>query len=109
MGVIPKSFQCGPYTVSVLIVSKGQMEAAQTEPLKEGEDAPLGLWTRDDHTIRVQKVRKGYTPTAQLHTFWHEFMHAVLELMAHDDLSTDEQFVDRMGLALCQAHLSFEI
>ena len=104
---IPSSFTLGPQTITVKVVTKAQMLRQLKEPLAEDEDVPLGLWKRDCLTIWVQQPRRGFTEAAQAHTFWHEFTHAMLELMSYDTLSADEQFVDRVGWMLLQASQSF--
>lgn len=98
---IPKSFSFGPYEITVKLVSLSEMEALDDE-------APLGLWMRDIGTIYVQRCRKGFNKSQQLHCFWHEFMHGVFETLGYDKLSANEQLVDQCGLLLLQAHQTFK-
>ena len=39
--------------------------------------------------------------------FTHELIHAMLDIAGHDDLSRDEQLVDRLGHLLQQAMVTF--
>lgn len=107
MDKVPRSFNLGPHEIAVKVVSKAEMKVALTEPLGEDEDVPLGLWLRDENTIYVQRVRRGFSKSMQMHTFWHETTHAVLEVLGYDKLSSDERFVDRIGMMLQQAHQTF--
>lgn len=101
MKAIPKSFSLGPHEITVHEVTVEQM--MEIDPT-----GPLGLWSRDAHTIHVQKPRRGFTKSAQLHTFWHELTHAVFETLGFDELSHNEQLVDLVGLLLLQATQTFK-
>lgn len=98
---VPTSFQIGPHTITVTVVSEEEMAAIHPE-------VPLGLWLRDALQIYVQKTRKGFPKTQQLHTFWHEYAHAMLDFAGEWDLSADERLVDVLGMHLTQAHATFK-
>jgi len=98
---IPSSFQLGPHEITVTVVSEEEMRAV--DPV-----VPLGLWIRDSNQIYVQKTRKGFCKSSQLHTFWHEFVHAMLDYVGEWELSANERLVDTCGAHLAQAHATFK-
>lgn len=48
------------------------------------------------------------TASMAAHTFWHEVVHHILQMMSYDKLCDDEEFVDRMGAALHQVTSTME-
>ena len=63
----------------------------------------LGDWKMTENRIRIQSRGKGIPDEVIFATFYHELVHAVLDLTGHTKLSEDEDFVDRIGQALYQA------
>jgi hypothetical protein len=101
---IPKRFKLGPHEITVKVVSLAEMEEACRG---HHDEAPWGLWDMGASTIYIRRVHKGFPPSMQLHTFWHEFMHAAFETLGYERLSHNEQLVDQMGMMLMQAHQTF--
>lgn len=97
---LPKNFQLGSHTFNV-------KRLAPKEMLRkcEGEEA-YGLFVPDELMIYVIK-----SPTIKasviMQTFWHEFAHAALWVMNHDDYA-NETVVDALGHAIHQATSSFQ-
>ena len=96
MKKIPKHFRLGAHEITVKVVSAAEM--AQLD-----EDAPLGLWVAQELTIYVQKAHRGLRKEVQLHTFWHEYYHAMFWCLGRMDASDDEILVDQCGLMTMQA------
>lgn len=103
---IPRQFQLGPHTVKVSIVSYADMERvartpnADYDPDDDDEDksVPWGLWVRGENAIFVQRVRPGFNASQQLHTFWHEYFHALFSMLNRPGMSDNEELVDQCGL-----------
>lgn len=93
---IPRSFELGPHTITVQVVSDAEM--AELSP-----DVPLGLWVSGHLTIYLLKPRKGLRKDVQLHTFWHEYFHALYWCLGRMDECDDEVLVDQCGLLTMQA------
>ena len=60
----------------------------------------FGDWCAKTNTIRVQSLGKGLPNDVIFATYYHEVVHAVLDLTGHSDLSADEAFVERIGQCL---------
>lgn len=97
MKKIPQRFRLGAHTVEVRIVSEEEMQRIY------GDDAPWGLFVGGENRIYVQKVRRGFNKQAQMHTFWHEFFHALYFYLGRMDMTSDEVLVDQCGNLLLQA------
>ena len=63
----------------------------------------FGDWCSKSNTIRVQSLRKGFPDDVVFASYFHEVIHAVLDLTGHAKMSEDEEFVERLGQALYQA------
>lgn len=87
--MIPKSFQCMAFNVSVLICKLSKR--------KHGD------WDATTQTIRINEAD---SLEMQAQTFWHEATHAILDNLSYHELSQDEDFVDRMGQCLRQLEKS---
>lgn len=103
---IPKGFQMGPHWINVVLVSESEMRAACVSSglhLGSTEGAPKGLTVYETYQIFVQKVTRGFSKQAQLHTFWHEYMHMLFWCVGRERLSRDETLVDTCGAMQLQA------
>jgi len=79
---IPSSFKIMAHTITVRVVPKNEWKY----------DDAVGFWDPEKNEILLLKQ-----PRTQLrHTFWHEAMHAVLDMMSHKQ-SRDEAFVDQVS------------
>lgn len=96
MKKIPKRFRLGAHEIEVRVVTEAEMTAVDA-------DAPLGLWVSSELTIYVQKPNKKLRKEVQLHTFWHEYYHAMYWCLGRTRLSEDEILVDQCGLLTMQA------
>lgn len=83
---LPKSVRCAGGPVKVRMCKRITAEDG---------DACWGLWDASTRTIRVER---GGTPQNRWHTFFHEWMHAVLT-----DSGFGEMFTKEGNEALCQA------
>ena len=93
---IPRQFQLAGHTIKVRVVPPSKW--------RHGKDC-IGIWLPDQYRIDIISSVKG---TSRQQTFCHEAMHAILDIGGHDDLSRDEQFVDRLGHLLQQMLTSME-
>lgn len=103
MTSIPRSFQLGPYTIRVLIVSDARMQQEN-----DADHDVNGLWSQQDSTIYVRRVSKGFPKERQLQVFWHEFFHALFDTLGYERISSNEQLVDQCGLLMLQAQQTFK-
>jgi hypothetical protein len=93
---IPVSFQLAGHTIKVSIVPAAKW--------KHGADCD-GIWLPNTYQIHIHGRCKG---THRQQVFVHEMTHALLDVAGHDDLSRNEQFVDRIAQLLTQALTTFE-
>lgn len=93
---IPSQFQLAGHTIKVRVVPPSKW--------RHGKDC-VGIWLPDTYRIDIISSLKG---TLRQQTFCHEAIHAILDVSGHDDLSRDEQFVDRLGHLLQQMLSSME-
>jgi hypothetical protein len=93
---IPKKFQLAGHTIEVRPVSARKW--------KHGKDC-VGIWLPDQYRI---EIRSGLRGSNRQQVFTHELIHAMLDIAGHDDLSRDEQLVDRLGHLLQQAMTTME-
>lgn len=91
MRKIPSQFSLMGHTIKVIV----------REDLVDDADC-YGRWHMTRHTIELQAVSENFTKSAQLQTFWHEVVHAILDCSGHQDLSADEALVDRVGQGIHQ-------
>lgn len=68
----------------------------------------FGDWQLKHNSIRIQSRGKGIPDDVVFATFWHELVHAALDIIGHQKLSEDEEFVERLGQALYQAQKSMK-
>lgn len=96
---IPRSFCLLGHTITVRIVSNRDWEdlAEQYEEILDDDmQEAYGFWVAADNLIVLRKQKH----SVMLHTFWHEFMHAVDEY-ANSSLTHEE--IDTIGGLLAQA------
>lgn len=93
---VPKSFDLGANTITVHIVTSEKMQEV-------AGDTPWGLFVPGENRIYLQKVRPGFNKEAQLHTFWHEFFHALYFGLGRRKMWSDEVLVDQCGNLTLQA------
>lgn len=98
MKTIPRTFQLGALQFRVEIVSQEQM----ADLSGERESPPWGLCNPGEGAIYIQEVRKGFNKQAQLHTFWHEFFHALFWSLGRTEMYVDEVLVDQCGNLMLQ-------
>lgn len=82
---IPKRFQLMGLTINVTLCDTGENDN--------------GNWSLNEQQIRIDKSLK---EEMQLQTFWHEAVHACLQVLSYDELGDDEAFVDRLAFCLAQ-------
>jgi hypothetical protein len=91
---IPKRFKLMGHTINVVLV-----------PLKQWKwDEDFAHWDIERLEIQVCKGRK----SIELHKFYHEVMHAMLEMAGRNDLSENETLVDTLGGLMAQFALTSE-
>jgi Zn-dependent peptidase ImmA (M78 family) len=93
---IPKKFQLAGHTIEVRSVPKSKW--------KHGKDC-VGIWMPDVYRIEIVSSLRG---SNRQQVFTHELIHALLDVAGHDDLSRNEQLVDRLGHLLQQAMTTME-
>ncbi len=93
---IPRTFQLSGHTIVVEMVSPKKW--------KHGKDC-VGIWIPEKNRIEILSTCRG----SYRQVVWaHEATHAMLDILGYgpmpatDDLSRDEQFVDRVAHALQQ-------
>lgn len=92
---IPKSFQLAGHTIEV--------RSVPVRKWKHGKDC-VGIWLPEFYRIEIRANLRG---SNRQQVFTHELIHAMLDIAGHDDLSRDEQLVDRLGHLLQQAMVTF--
>lgn len=83
---IPISFDCMGARIEVEVTS-------DLSKKKHGE------WDRSTQRI---SIHADDPLNVQIQTFWHEAVHAILEICCYPDLSGDEDFVERIAQCLHQ-------
>lgn len=104
----PKSFQLGGHTFEIRLVSQDEMDrkVAESFPNDEEGHSAYGLFRPDELIIFLLKPTRHLKLSVVMQAFWHEYAHA--HLWVHGDPRwTDEDYVDRMGHLLHQAHQTF--
>jgi hypothetical protein len=86
--VIPKSFKLMGYTIKVTVCELPKRK--------------YGDWSLSNQEIRIAPLGPKMSAEMQLQTFWHEVVHACLDVMSYEEQSKDEAFVDRLGQCLAQ-------
>jgi hypothetical protein len=69
-------------------------------------DGVYGDWCSRTNTIRIQKPGAAHPLDTIFGTYYHEVLHAVLDLAGHTEWSKNEDFVERVGQLLYQAEKS---
>jgi hypothetical protein len=62
-----------------------------------------GDWNPETNTIRVQTPDEKHPKDLCFQAFWHECLHAILDITGHDELSDKEDFVERISQAIYQS------
>lgn len=93
---VPKQFQLAGHTIEVNVVTPRKW--------KHGKNC-VGIWLPDSYKIELLSTCKG---SNRQQVFCHEAIHAMLDIAGHDDLSRDEQLVDRLGHLLQQMLTTME-
>lgn len=62
------------------------------------EEDDFGAWFQSENLIVIRRTKR----SLMFHTFTHELLHAILDMM-NSPLSYDEAFVDNFGGLLAQA------
>jgi hypothetical protein len=93
---IPASFKLAGHTIRVRIVPPRKWEHG---------DACEGIWVPDQHLIEIIETAQG---THRQAIFTHELVHALLDTAGYEDLSRDEEHVERVGQLLMQALTTFK-
>ena len=93
---IPKKFQLAGHTIEVRTVPRSKWRHGKT---------CVGIWLPDAYRIEVLASLRG---SNRQQVFTHELIHALLDVAGHDDLSRNEQLVDRLGHLLQQAMTTME-
>lgn len=86
--MIPRTFQVMSMSVTV-----------EVTPLKKDK---CGDWDFKRQKIRIAPLSEKMLPDGQLQTFWHEALHATLDVLGYKKLSSNEKFVDRVAQCLAQ-------
>jgi hypothetical protein len=89
--MIPSRFSILGQTIRVVFVE----DLADTHEM-------AGRWRPTLNLIELQPPDQFYSEDYVNQTFWHEAIHAALDILGYEDLSKDEEFVDRMGQAVYQ-------
>lgn len=98
---LPSRFTLGPHVITVRIVT--------AEEMAEHHESALGLWIPTLLTILIVEPSDTLKPEVQIHTFWHEFSHAMFWCLGRMDECADEILVDQCGMFLTQAMTSFDV
>ena len=93
---IPSRFQLAGHTIQVKVISPSKWKHPKN---------CVGMWIPDKYEIHLLSTCKG---THRQQVWAHEAVHAMLEIAGHDDLSRDEQLVDRLGHLLQQMLTTME-
>lgn len=91
--MIPKSFKIFGQTIKV-----------QLSKTLHKEEQAVGLWLSNENKIKLQVSTKEYPVKEENieQTFYHELVHCILDKTGHNDLSENEEFVERFSQALHQ-------
>jgi hypothetical protein len=93
---VPAQFQLAGHTIKVNVLPPRKW--------KHGKHV-VGIWMPDEYKIEILSSCRG---TSRQQVFCHEAIHAMLDIAGHDDLSRDEQLVDRLGHLLQQMLTTME-
>ena len=91
-----------PSSISIM----GQdIEIEHCESLLDTEEC-WGLWYAEKNLIRVQSPDERHPKDLCFQSYYHELVHAILDITGHDKLSKSEDFVERLSQAIYQAEKS---
>lgn len=93
---IPKKFQLLGHTIKVRVVPPSKW--------RHGKNC-VGIWLPEQYRIDIISTVKG---SHRQQVWCHELTHALLDLAGYEELSHDEQLVDRVGHLLQQALTTME-
>jgi hypothetical protein len=85
------------HTITVRVCSKREWEALM-DMSEHIDEEDFGAWFQSKNLIVIRRTKR----SLMFHTFTHELMHAILDMM-NSPLSYDEAFVDNFGGLLAQA------
>lgn len=95
---IPKRVKLMGHTITVAVISKRDWyEFAPTVEVDPDESCAVWIPARDAIVMMRQKNKE-----LLFHTYWHELMHAILDMISHK-LSRHEAFVDQTAALIAQA------
>jgi hypothetical protein len=94
---IPKSLCLLGHTITVRVCSKREWEQL-CEMSEHIDEDDFGVWFQSKNLIVIRRTKR----SLMWHTFVHELLHAVLDMM-NSPLSYDEAFVDNLSGLLSQA------
>lgn len=97
---IPKSFQMGPHTITVSVLSDTDLQKVAAADGLPGCD---GLCDYEGYTIYVRRIGKKFPKRSQMHAFWHEYFHMLFHCVGRERLARDETLVDNCGAMHLQA------
>lgn len=109
MRAIPKRFQLGPHTVTVRLVTEKEMQAEcrkRGDPIPDDENVPMGYTVFDENLVLIRRSSKRFSAEMQMHAYWHEYFHILLERAGRERLARDENLVDTLGGLQMQAFKS---
>ena len=93
---VPRQFQLAGHTIKVKVIPPSKW--------RHGKNY-VGMWLPDKYEIHIVSSCKG---TNRQQVWAHEAVHALLDVAGHDDLSRQEQLVDRLGHLLQQMLTTME-
>jgi hypothetical protein len=93
---IPRQFQLAGHIIKVKVILPSKW--------RHGKNC-VGMWLPDKYEIHILSSCKG---TNRQQVWAHEAVHALLDVAGHDDLSRQEQLVDRLGHLLQQMLTTME-
>ncbi len=96
MDRIPKSFNLGPYKITVKVLPEGKLN-------ERAGQSVYGLWVPGELTIYLREPSATMLPEVHLGTFWHEYFHALYWCLGRLDECEDEILVDQCGALTMQA------
>lgn len=98
---VPKRFRLGAHEITVTHLPEEELN-------EKAGGSVYGLWVPGELTIYLAKPSKRLKKEVQMHTFWHEYFHALYWCLGRMDECADEILVDQCGLLTMQALQSAE-
>lgn len=68
----------------------------------------LGKWHPTQNRILVQSANDTIPSEVAFAAYWHENVHAILDTLGHQDMSSNETLVEQLGQAIAQIILTEE-